>query len=105
MILNRFIPITAICAALAGGADAYSGEDYVVCNLDPNGDNFLALRSCGSSKCQMLGKLGPGTFLLTTDPYSENGWRSVIVKDGLDDESYSGPNGWVYDKYICRIQY
>ena len=101
----RLVPITAFCAALAGGADAYSGEDYVVCNLDPNGDNFLALRSCGSSKCEMLQKLGPGTFLLTMDPDSENGWRAVIVKTSLDDESYSGPNGWVYDKYICRIQY
>lgn len=105
MNLKHLAPIAALSMILAGSALAYSGEDYVVCNLDPNGDNFLALRSCGSSKCQMLRTLGPGTFLLTLEPYAESGWRQVMVKSGLDDHSYSGPDGWVYDKYICRIQY
>ncbi len=89
----------------AGAASAYSGEDYVVCNLDPNGNNFLALRGCGSSKCEMVRKLGPGTFLLTFEPVAEKGWRQVLVKSSLDDESYAGPSGWVFEKYICKIQY
>ncbi len=90
---------------IATGASAYSGENFVTCNLDPNGDNFLALRSCGSSKCQMTKKLGPDTFLLTMEPNSVKGWREVIVIKGLQDQSYSGPDGWVYDKYICEINY
>jgi hypothetical protein len=84
---------------------AYSGENYVVCNLNPNGDNFLALRTCGSSKCRMTHKLPPNTFLLSMEPYAENRWREVIILNGLQDDSYSGPSGWVYDKYICEIRY
>ncbi len=86
-------------------ASAYSGEHFVTCNLDPAGDNFLALRSCGSSSCPMKHKLGPDTFMLTYEPYSENGWREVVVLRGLQDQSVSGVSGWVYDKYICRIDY
>lgn len=100
------------CAAIAMGVTlaapvlwAYSGENYVVCNLDPNGDNFLALRTCGSSKCTMTHKLPPDTFLLTMNPEAQNHWREVIVLKGLQDESYSGPAGWVYDKYICEVRF
>lgn len=82
---------------------AYSGEYYVVCKLNPNGDNFLALRTCGSTKCTMTHKLPPGTVLSSWEPYAENHWRQVTVLDGLRDESYSGPSGWVYDKYICEV--
>jgi len=84
---------------------AYSGENYVVCKLNPNGDNFLALRTCGSTKCTMTHKLPPNTFLLSMEPYVENHWREVIVLTGLQDDSFSGPSGWVYDKYICEINY
>ena len=77
----------------------------MVCNLDPNGDNFLAMRSCGSTKCGIIKKLGPDTFVMSMEPYSEKGWREVLVKRNLQDNSYSGVAGWVYDKYICRISY
>jgi len=90
---------------LTAYAFAYSGEHYVVCNLNPQGDNFLALRSCGSSSCRMKMKLGPGTALLTMDPDAENGWRDVIVLRSLQDQSVSGPMGWVYSKYICKVRY
>lgn len=89
----------------AEAAAAYDGEQFVVCNLDPNGDNFLALRACGASDCTMLGKLGPGTFLMTMEPSASNGWREVIVQRSIQDWSYDGPSGWVYWKYICRIDY
>jgi len=98
----------ALAAALAFAGSAlwaYSGEHYVVCKLNPNGDNFLALRTCGSTKCAMTQKLPPDTFLLSMEPWAENHWREVIVLGGLQDESYSGPSGWVYDKYICDVQY
>ena len=89
----------------SGAALSYSGEHYVTCNLNPEGDNFLALRTCGSTSCPMTYKLPPDTFLLTLEPYANNGWREVMVISGLQDESYSGPTGWVYSKYICEIRY
>jgi hypothetical protein len=99
--------LSALALALMSAAplSAYSGEIYTVCKLDPNRDNFLALRSCGSSKCHLIQKLGPGTFLHTLEPHSDGRWREVIVKRHLQDESYSGPKGWVYDRYICKVQY
>lgn len=103
--LGMALGLAAILTTVSPPARAYSGEQYVVCKLNPNGDNFLALRSCGSSKCNMMAKLGPGTFLMSTEPYSEKGWRQVIVQRNMQDESYSGPMGWVYDKYICEIRY
>ncbi len=104
------IALFAAVLALSGtGAAApvlaYSGEDYVVCRLNPAGDNYLSLRTCGSSKCREIMRLGPGTFLSTMEPYTVRGWRQVIVKRNAQDESYSGPDGWVYSKYICRIEY
>jgi len=84
---------------------AHSGQVYVTCNLNPNGDNFLALRTCGSSKCQMIMKLGPDTFMTSLEPYNVKGWREVVIMKGLQDESYSGPSGWVYEKYTCEVRY
>lgn len=105
----RFLKITlgalVFGAATAGTLLAYSGEVYAVCKLDPNGDNFLALRRCPSSECQMIRKLGPGTFLHTMNPSSEGRWREVIVKRNIQDESYTGVSGWVYDRYICKVSY
>ncbi len=95
--------LTALC--WASSANAYSGEYFVTCNLNPQGDNFLALRSCGSSKCRMMRKLGPGTFMVSLEPYAVKGWREVIVLRSLQDQSYSGPRGWVYSKYICEVRY
>lgn len=95
----------AMAFGFAGSVLAYSGEHYVTCNLNPRGDNFLALRTCGSTKCRMTHKLGPGTFMLSVDPFAVRGWRQVIVLRSLQDQSYSGPTGWVYSKYICEIRY
>ncbi len=97
----------AAIVSLAGfpAANAYDGEQYVVCNLNPNGDNFLALRSCGSTSCDIIRKLGPGTFVITVDPFEVKGWRAVIVQDNIQDWSYSGVDGWVFAKYICEIRY
>lgn len=98
--------VFATTIAITGSALwAYSGEHYVVCKLNPNGDNFLALRTCGSTKCAMTHKLPPGTFLISLEPYAEKHWHEMIVLKGLQDESYSGPSGWVYDKYICAVGY
>ena len=92
-------------AGAAAPAQAYSGEVFVVCHLNPYGDNFLSLRSCGSSRCREIMRLGPGTVLDTMEPYTVRGWRQVIVRLSPNDDSYSGPKGWVYSKYICPTGY
>jgi len=83
-------------------ATAHSGESYVVCNLDPNGGNYLALRACGATKCELLMKLPVHTGLLAIEPYSGNHWREVTVRSGLQMLPI-GPDGWVYDKYLCEV--
>jgi hypothetical protein len=104
-ILWTYLISVTLAVAFAGDAFAYSGESFVTCKLNPKGDNFLALRTCGSSKCEMTRKLGPGTFMLSLEPKAVKGWREVMVVKSLEDESYSGPTGWVSAKYICKIQY
>ena len=102
----RSLPVVALAmfgSLLAAPALSYSGETFVTCNLNPDGDNFLALRECASSKCDMIMRLPPDTFLMSMNPDEGSGWREVIVLDGLQDESYAGPSGWVYDKYICPV--
>lgn len=98
-----FLVATFIAMCTAVVVFAYDGEQYVTCRLDPNGDNFLALRSCGSADCTMLKKLGPGTFVITTEPTGTDGWRPVIVQTDMQDWSYAGPSGWVFEKYICQV--
>lgn len=105
MTVLKSLALAALTALAATTAQAYDGEQYVVCNLNPDGDNFLALRTCGASSCDMTMKLGPGTFVITMEPYSDNGWRQVIIQRTIQDWSYSGPSGWVYDKYICEVRY
>lgn len=101
----RFLSVVlAAGLAIAGvAANAYSGEVYRVCGLDPYGDNFLAFRSCGSTKCRMKRKLDPGKYVMSLEPYEENGWRAVILMRNRHDESYEGPTGWVYGRYLCPV--
>lgn len=89
--------------AMVGAAEAYDGEQFVVCKLNPKGDNFLALRSCGGTSCNMIRKLGPDTYVVTLEPYATKGWREVIVQEHSQDWSYEGVKGWVYEKYICQV--
>ena len=97
--------LAASAAALGLGAAAYAydGEQYVTCHLNPDGDNFLALRTCPNSGCDMVKKLGPATFVVTMEPHGTKGWREVIVQQNSQDWSYSGPKGWVFEKYICLV--
>ncbi|TCT40949.1 hypothetical protein [Martelella mediterranea] len=90
--------------AAPASTGAYSGEVYTVCHLDPHGDNYLSLRSCGSSKCNEITRLGPGTFVLTLEPAATKGWREVMVMRSLAEmDNPTGPMGWVYGKYICYV--
>jgi hypothetical protein len=90
---------------LAAAALAYDGEQYVTCNLDPAGDNWVALKAAPDLRAQRLMKLGPGTFLITTEPYAQGAWRQVIVQRDIQDWSYGGPSGWVHTDYICKVVY
>ena len=94
----------ALSFAATGMAFAYSGEIYATCGLNPQDDNFLALRICGSTNCAMTHKLGPGVFMLSFEPYGTNGWRKVAILNSPDEMDLAGPSGWVFERYICRVR-
>lgn len=94
----------AMALTIGAAAWAYSGEFYVTCNLDPAGDNWLALKSAPNLSAQRIAKLGPGTFLRTWDPEPVGKWRQVSVVAAPDDMAeITGPSGWVYTDYICYV--
>jgi hypothetical protein len=72
---NSLILVAALMASLSSSAQAYSGEVFVVCRLNPAGDNYLSLRTCGSTKCREIRRLGPGTYLDSMEPYAVRRWR------------------------------
>lgn len=90
----------AIWLGLASSAAAYSGEVLRVCGLNPYGDNFLSLRTCGASRCREITRLGPGTQVMTLEPYGR--WREVLLQAYAGDGNFSGGRGWVFGKYLCR---
>jgi hypothetical protein len=92
-------------AFAASAANAYTGELYRVCGLDPNGDNYLSFRTCGNSSCEEIARLGPGTYMWSMEPQSENGWREVVPMFGVADMFNANPDvGYVYDRYICDAE-
>jgi hypothetical protein len=101
--MQRFLFGSLLAISFSGTALAYSGEAFTVCRLDPDGDNFLALREGPNSKSRILAKLGPATFLESQDFKDTNGFRPVIVLKGPTDWHPAGkrPTGWVYSKFIC----
>ncbi|WP_027834801.1 hypothetical protein [Maritalea myrionectae] len=89
----------------ATSAFAYSGELYRVCGLNPDGDNFLSMRTCGSTDCDVITKLLPGTFMWTMEPTAQNNWRQVVPMYGVADMFSADPDvGFVYSKYICKVE-
>lgn len=100
--------LSAILLPLASSlpAGAYDGQVYRVCGLNPNGDNYLSLRTCGSTKCREILRLGPGTPLRSWEPWGTRGWRQVDVLPHID-AAHGGnyASGWVFEKYICEIRY
>ena len=90
--------------SLVTNSHGVEGDQYYVCRLNPQGDNFLALRSCSSTKCQMLKKIPPDAFIVATSAWPEGRWRQVKILAGLPNQGNSKPMGWVYDKYLCRSE-
>ncbi|HEX4767031.1 MAG TPA: caspase family protein [Lichenihabitans sp.] len=67
-----------------------SSGRYVVGGLDPNGDNFLALRTAPNGSAAMLRQLPPGARLSVGE--RSGGWLHVATEDG--------ENGWVSGRYV-----
>lgn len=84
--------------AIAPGArvDAYSASLFAVCGLDPNGDNYLALRTGPGSGHAKLQELGPGTKVW--DWERRGNWYRVTV------DTVNGREGWVYAGYLCLLE-
>jgi hypothetical protein len=101
-ILHAFVVILIILA-FTNPASAVSGQAYLVCNLNPNGDNFLALREGPSSSHRMLMTLGPGSIVEARGT-QEGKWLSVVVEHANDQTFLRDlPAGYVYTDYLCPI--
>lgn len=94
--LVRLLAVLVALAALPSVAAAQSGYHYIV-GLDPQGDNFLALRSEPSAQYgYRLARLGPATLLA---PTGERAGRWVAVE--VVNTRHAGMFGWVFDRYIA----
>jgi hypothetical protein len=62
--------------------------------LDPNGDNWLALKAGPALSTQRIAKLPPGELLIVLDVRGD--WKKVTIENGQE--------GWVHGKYVgcCR---
>ncbi len=101
-IFSAFVSIAALCL-ISTPLAAYSGEDFYVCRLNPKGDNYLSLRTCGSSKCAEIMRLGPDFMVTSMEPWDEQGWREVVTRGYAQDDTGAGTVGWVFEKYICPM--
>ena len=86
-----------------------------VVNLNPNGDNFLAVKAAPSLASRRIDKLGPNANVYVCKTTPDGTWTSVIYdgsgqlsarcspKSSMSRElPYTGPcqSGWVSSKYI-----
>ncbi len=97
-----FIPlvVAAVFAAGAPAGLAYDGEYFRVCRLNPMGDNYLSLRTCGSTRCPEITRMGPGTEVVSVNPYPRRRWWEVEILDNTG--ARTGIIGWAYGRYLCR---
>jgi hypothetical protein len=67
---------------------------HYVSGLDPNGDNFLALKSGPGVSYPRIATMGPGTLLKVVG--SQGVWKQVMLLDGS--------TGWAHGNWIycCR---
>ncbi|MCB8835865.1 SH3 domain-containing protein [Aurantimonas sp. VKM B-3413] len=80
--------LSVIAAALL--AQSPASASYV-CGLNPNGDNYLSMRSGPSSRSRELLRLAPGTYLEIQA--ARGSWYKVVANG-----SYVG---WVFSQYVC----
>lgn len=98
--------VVSVLAGTASNVGAYSGELYVVCDLDNRvqGNRPLGLRSCGKPSCTKLREIEAGTFLLTLEPRPTDGWREVFVLRNITDRDMS-INGWLPMRNMCEVRF
>ncbi|MEM7463504.1 MAG: SH3 domain-containing protein [Pseudomonadota bacterium] len=92
------------------------GQDWDTCsfgevaNLNPAGDNFLAVRSGPGTNYEMIDKIRTGEHVWIFN--NEGSWMGVVYGDKNIDcppvkrtREYQGPGkkGWVFEKYIRQI--
>jgi hypothetical protein len=83
-------------------AFAWDGERFAVCNLGPDGAAEAVLRAEPRADAAKLMTLAAGTHLEAEHPDPRDVWRMVIVQEGPDTLSYSGPAGWAHMDLVCR---
>lgn len=90
-------PLIATLLALAAPqAMAVSADIYAVCNLNPDGDNFLALREKPTTQSRMIMKIPPNTRLAEWGRSGD--WMEVdVLIDGR-------PSGYVHSAYTCLVE-
>ena len=66
---------------------------HVTCRLNPRGDNYLSLRSYGSTSARELDRMGPNTRVMFLE--RSGSWYKIRT-------SY-GRVGWAYSKYLCSL--
>ncbi|KUJ88521.1 MAG: hypothetical protein XD36_0969 [Halomonas sp. 54_146] len=93
-----------VCLLMLGAsAFAFSGQGYSVCRLDPNGDNFLALRSGPGAEHPIIMRLPPDTVVEERGD-STNGWLPIVV-ERTPQHTYLRdlPSGYVWVDYLCPL--
>ena len=86
---SRILAAFVLLLALAFGATAVRA-DYVT-NLNPRGDNFLALRTGPGTGYSMIRRMGPDTFVTVLGRSGD--WLRVELEDGT--------RGWAFGDYIA----
>jgi hypothetical protein len=92
--VQQTAPAPPAATAETGAEDNGTSFDWQPANLDPNGDNWLALRSEPDLRGFRIDKLDPGTRFKVLAKRS--GWWKVELADGR--------RGWVSAKYVGRGQ-
>lgn len=80
---------SAVVLLLLACTVAVARADYVG-DLDPYGDNFLALRTGPGTDYRMIRRLGPDTIVTVLE--RDGRWRLIELDDGTQ--------GWAYGAYI-----
>ncbi|MCB1462200.1 MAG: caspase family protein [Nitratireductor sp.] len=88
-----FYAATNLLSGNASGntSPAIGGQAGYVTGLDPNGDNFLSLRTGPGSGNREIARMLPNTPLNITG--SQGNWYQVTLDNGM--------SGWAYGKYIA----
>ena len=116
VITQAGMPERPVRVGLDGPQMDACGTYAVVANLDPEGDNFLSVRSTPSMEADELDRLDPGTGVSVCD--GDNGFSAVVYPAPGQElaecgtgspvaaaQDYDGPcrSGWVADAYLEMI--